>query len=234
MSGADYWVVIPAAGSSRRLGGEIRKQYLHIGNKTILEHAVHATRSHRDSAGVVVAIAADDDLWPDIDVRLPLPVRTVTGGATRARSVLAGLEHLADFCAHDQLVLVHDAARPCLSRQDLRQLLTVATGELDGAVLAVAMTDTVKRVADGRVAQTLPREDLVRAVTPQAFRLGALRSAIEAALAAGVEPTDECAAMERVGYRPRVVLGSSDNIKVTFPGDLEHAERILAQRIPSA
>lgn len=230
MSGTDYWVVIPAAGSGRRLGGGIRKQYLHIGNKTILEHAIHATRRHPDSAGVVVVIAEDDDLWPDIDTRLPLPVRTVTGGATRARSVLAGLEHLAGFCAQDQLVLVHDAARPCLSREDLHQLLAVAKTELDGAVLAVAMTDTVKRVADGRVAQTLAREDLVRAVTPQVFRLGALRSAIEAALAAGEEPTDECAAMERAGYRPRVVLGGSDNIKVTFPADMEHAEQILAKR----
>lgn len=230
MGVTDYRVVIPAAGGGRRLGGSIRKQYLHIGGRTVLEHAIHAVLDHEAAAGVVVVISPDDKLWPELNHRLTAPVESVSGGATRARSVLAGLNHLARGCGDDQLVLVHDAARPCLNRKDLAKLVEVAANDDAGALLAVTMTDTVKRVADGRVCETLNRDTLVRAVTPQAFRLGVLKAAVQEALDRGVDPTDECAAMEMAGHRPCVVTGSSDNIKVTFPDDLDHAEQILARR----
>jgi 2-C-methyl-D-erythritol 4-phosphate cytidylyltransferase len=143
--------------------------------------------------------------------------------------VLAGLERLAELATADDWVLVHDAARPCLSEVDLDRLLDALAEEPVGGLLAVPLTDTLKRAdSAGRAEATLDRAGLWCAQTPQMFRFGLLRAALSVALADGVLVTDEAAAMERSGHRPQLVEGTAGNLKVTGPGDLQLAEAVLA------
>ncbi|HUO80391.1 MAG TPA: 2-C-methyl-D-erythritol 4-phosphate cytidylyltransferase [Steroidobacteraceae bacterium] len=224
-----YWLVMPAAGRGRRMGeGErLPKQYQPLAGRTVLEHALAPFLADPACRGVVVALAAGDRHFAALPLARDPRVATVTGGAERRDSVAAGLATLrARLGAEDPWVLVHDAARPCLPRADLARLLAALPGAPDGALLALRIADTVKRAgADGRVERTVPREALHRAQTPQAFRLGAL----SAALAADPAATDEASALEAAGARPLLVAGSATNIKVTEPGDLELAGRLLGE-----
>jgi 2-C-methyl-D-erythritol 4-phosphate cytidylyltransferase len=173
-------------------------------------------------AGGVVVTAAGDRRWPRLPASIRRRVVTATGGATRARSVMQGLEALAAAAAEDW-VLVHDAARPCLPSRD----------EV-GGLLALPIAETVKLAdADGRSGRSVPRDGLWRAQTPQMFRHGLLRRALAGALEEGIEPTDEALAIERLGLRPRLIEGSPLNIKVTRPADLALARaalRLLKER----
>ncbi len=215
------WAVVPAAGRGTRFGGDVPKQYLEIAGEPLLAHTLRALLSHPGVEGAVVALAADDALWPGWDAFEGKPVRTCTGGASRAASVLAGLAALPDEVRPDDFVLVHDAARPNLSHEDLSSLLERGRADPVGAILAAPVRDTLKLAGDdGGIDATQPRERLWRALTPQLFRRLQLSRALEAALAEGVEPTDESMAMERQGARPLLVEGSADNLKVTTPGDL--------------
>jgi 2-C-methyl-D-erythritol 4-phosphate cytidylyltransferase len=145
--------------------------------------------------------------------------------------VLSGLEALADRAAADDWVLVHDAARPCLSTAEIEALFSEIGDDPVGGLLALPLADTLKRADDEhRVAATVPRAGLWRALTPQMFRYGLLREALAAAVAAGVAVTDEAAAMERAGHRPALVAGSGANLKVTTPEDLALAEAVLRAR----
>lgn len=166
--------------------------------------------------------------------KLPLvrhwKVHTAGGGATRSQSVLAGLSRVAELskggASH---VLVHDAARPCLLRQDLERLRDEASDE-HGGLLAMPMADTVKRAEGTHAAATVNRRELWRAQTPQLFRLDRLKGALEEAIAKGIDVTDEACAMEHAGYRPHLVAGRESNIKVTFPDDLALAEFWLTRQ----
>lgn len=226
------WFVVPAAGASRRMGGSTPKQYLPLAGRTVIEHALAPLLATPALAGGVVAIAADDPHWHGLPAALRARVLTVTGGAERCRSVLNGLLALATTAADDDWVLVHDAARPCLTVTDLERLIAACADDEVGGLLAAPVADTLKRAADtdARVVETVARDGLWRALTPQLFRLGLLRRALESALAAGVAPTDEAEAVERLGLRPRLVEGSAQNLKITHPADLELAERLLQQR----
>jgi len=225
------WAVIPAAGRGKRFGGEIPKQYLEIGGKTLVEHALAALLRHPRVDGAVVSLAADDVHWPAIASLHGKPVLRCVGGGERADSVLAGLRTLPAGVPRQALVLVHDAARPNLDAQDLDRLITAALDCADGALLAAPVRDTLKRAdAGSRIASTEPRDGLWRALTPQAFRLDALTSALEQARAAGVVVTDEAMAMERVGARPLLVEGREDNLKVTTPADFALAQYLLARK----
>jgi 2-C-methyl-D-erythritol 4-phosphate cytidylyltransferase len=225
------WAVIPAAGRGTRFGGDIPKQYLEAAGKPLIAHALDALLSHPDVAGAMVALAADDAHWPGLDSLRGKPVLRCTGGGERADSVLAALHALPPAVGADALVLVHDAARPNLSSDDIGRLIAAAGSDADGAILAAPVRDTLKR-ADGqaRIAGTESRDGLWRALTPQAFRRGALTLALESARAAGVVVTDEAMAMERMGVKPRLVEGREDNIKVTTPSDLALATYLLTQR----
>jgi len=224
----DVWTLVPAAGKGSRMGGGPPKQYRLLAGKPILEWSLERAAAHPRVAGVVVALAAADRHWGALSPRLEVPIRTVTGGAERCHSVLAALEHLAGAAAPGAWVLVHDAARPCLRPADLAALITQATAHPVGGLLAVPARDTMKRRAgDGTVAETVDRRELWHALTPQLFRLGALRDAITAALAAGIAVTDEAQAMELAGARPLLVPGHADNIKVTEPLDAVLAEAFL-------
>jgi len=219
------WGVVPAAGIGRRMGGDRPKQYLILSGRTVLEHSVARLLAHPQMTMVAVARRDDDPYWPTLPLAADARVIAAPGGAERMHSVLNGLRALP--AADDDWVLVHDAARPCLRRADLEALVSTLADHPVGGLLALPMADTVKRVAEEAVVETVDRSHLWRALTPQMFRYRLLRDALEAALEAGVVVTDEAQAVERRGLRPRVVAGSADNIKITHPGDLELAALFL-------
>lgn len=224
------WAVIPAAGRGARFGGEIPKQYLEIGGRPLIAHALDALLAHPTVDGAVVALAADDALWPGWTSLHGKPVLRCQGGGERADSVLAALRAIPQHIDGERLVLVHDAARPNLRVEDLNRLIAVAAQHADGALLAAPVRDTLKRADDRAcVLSTEPRERLWRALTPQAFRRGALIAALESARAAGVIVTDDAMAMERTGAKPKLVEGREDNLKVTTPADLALARYLLSQ-----
>jgi 2-C-methyl-D-erythritol 4-phosphate cytidylyltransferase len=213
--------VVPAAGRGSRFGGERAKQYVELEGEPLIAHALRALFAHPAVEGAVVALAEGDAEWPGWNAFEGKPVLACTGGATRAESVLAGLAALPDSVRADGFVLVHDAARPNLQLADLDALLERGRADPVGAILAVPVRDTLKRAGDdGGIDGTEPRERLWRALTPQLFRRMQLARALEAALADGVEVTDESMAMERQGLRPLLVEGREDNLKVTTPADL--------------
>ena len=214
------WFVIAAAGASSRFGGPVPKPYLRVAGRSLIEHALRALSRLPGVAGGVVVTAPGDRRW----LRLPKSVRrgvmTTAGGPTRALSVLNGLNALITAAAEDW-VLVHDAARPCPPRDCLDALLAQCRRDSVGGLLALPVTDTLKQAdEEGRCARTLPRERLWRAQTPQMFRHERLTRALTQALGEGYDATDEAAAIERLGLRPRLVEGSALNVKVTHPGDL--------------
>lgn len=220
------WAVLPAAGRGTRFGGDVPKQYLALHGVPLLAHALDALLAEPRMVGAVVALAPDDAHWPGWTERCGKPVRTCVGGAERAASVRAALALIDD---DDALVLVHDAARPCVATSDVSRLIDAALAQADGALLAAPVRDTLKRaMPDGRSSGTVPRDGLWRALTPQAFRAGPLRRALDACHASGIVATDEAMAMEATGARPRLVEGREDNLKVTTPADLALAAAILA------
>ncbi|WP_271680764.1 2-C-methyl-D-erythritol 4-phosphate cytidylyltransferase [Thermomonas mangrovi] len=227
------WALVPAAGSGRRFGGEVPKQYLQAAGKPLLRHALEALLAHPGIDGAVVALADGDARWPGWTTLHGKPVLACRGGAERADSVLAALAALPAGVADDALVLVHDAARPNLQAADIGALLEAAAAHPDGAILAAPVRDTLKRAdAGGRILATEPRQALWRALTPQAFRRDLLLRALQAARDAGLVATDEAMAVERLGCRPRLVEGREDNLKVTTPADLALADFLLSRRSP--
>ena len=230
-----YFLVIPAAGSGRRFAATLPKQYAVLGTSTVIEHALAPFETDPDCTGIVVVIAADDAQWPAIAARRTRLIETAPGGAERVHSVRAGLRALSHHAREDDWVMVHDAARPCFSRADLALLKKELAAHEVGGLLALPLADTLKRAANAAdppaVEGTVDRVGLWRAATPQVFRFGHLSRALDAALAANRIPTDEAQALEWAGFRPRLVAGRADNIKVTTGDDLELATAILKQRL---
>lgn len=223
------WVIVPAAGSGARFGAELPKQYQQLAGRPLIAQTLARLLAHPAIEGAMVAVGVDDARWATLGLRFDKPLLTCIGGADRADSVLAALHALPPSVVDDALVLVHDAARPCVRGDDLDRLVRAAQEDAVGALLATPVRDTLKRAdARARVVATEPREQFWRAQTPQAFRRGALIRALEQARADGVAITDEAMAMERLGLQPLLVEGSEDNIKITVAADLALAERILA------
>ena len=207
------------------------KQYLPVLGRAILQHTLERLGRYPRLRGLVVGIAADDAYWPTLAAEVPNLLTTYVGGAERAQTVLNGLRALETYAAPDDWVLVHDAARPCVRHTDIDALLAAVAGHADGGLLALPLSDTVKRADhNGCVEGTVSRAGLWRALTPQIFRLAALSDALESAMRAGVEITDEASAMEHSGARPRLVHGHADNIKITVPEDLALAELFLREQ----
>ena len=228
------WVVIPAAGVGKRMQSEVPKQYLELLGRPILVHAIERLAALPGVQGMMVAISPDDEYWPALAPAVPVPLWTTAGGVERCHSVLNALTDLGLHAQEDDWVLVHDAARPCVRRADLENLIETLKDDEVGGLLAMPVRDTMKRAEpDGRVVTTEPREGLWHALTPQMFRLGQLRHALEEAIEAEDLVTDESAAMERAGYRPRLVAGHGDNIKITRPEDLALAEFFLQRQAAS-
>ncbi len=227
------WAIVPAAGRGARFAESaptsVPKQYAPLAGATVLEWSLAALLAEPRVHGLVIALARDDAHWPAVAAKLNSPkIQSTLGGANRQDSVMNALDFLAPQAAADDWVLVHDAARPCLTAADLTALLDAVAGpgHTDGAVLAAPIVDTVKRETAGQVA-TVDRQGLWRALTPQVFAFASLRRALtEAALAGGVV-TDEAQAMERLGMRPVLVQGSPFNVKVTRGEDLAAAAGVL-------
>ncbi|MDZ7663163.1 2-C-methyl-D-erythritol 4-phosphate cytidylyltransferase [Thiohalophilus sp.] len=230
-SSLNFWCVIPAAGIGKRMGSEIPKQYLELNGRAIILHTLDRLLAHPSVNGAIVALSRHDGWWEHLDTRYAKPVTRIEGGIERCHSVLNALHELALHADDADWVLVHDAARPCLAPSDLEHLMTTLAEDEVGGLLAVPVRDTMKRAeASGRVVDTVEREGLWHALTPQMFRLGLLRSALENAIEAEQLVTDEASAMEYAGYQPLLVEGSTANIKITRPEDLALAEFYLQQQ----
>lgn len=220
-----FTVVVPAAGIGSRMGASCPKQYLPLAGKFLIEHTLERLLAHPRIERVVVAIAADDDFFPTLPVASHPRLMTTTGGCERADSVLNGLS-----LVESEWVLVHDAARPCITHQDIDRLIHAGLAG-DGAILGSRVRDTMKRSdAAGYIQKTVDRDQLWHALTPQFFRTTLLRDAIQQGQSQGLPITDEASAMELAGWRPLMVEGRADNIKVTRPEDLALAALFLSQQ----
>ncbi|MBN8454748.1 2-C-methyl-D-erythritol 4-phosphate cytidylyltransferase [Accumulibacter sp.] len=221
-----HYAIVPAAGSGSRLGGEAPKQYQLLAGRPLLHHSLATLCDCRSIERVWVVLAPDDCWWRHYDwTSLGHKLEAVfCGGATRAESVANGLRAAATVALDDDWVLVHDAARPCLSPAMITALCDELADDAVGGLLAVPVADTLKRADSGqRVARSEPRDDLWQAQTPQMFRYGLLTRV----LAEHPGGTDEASAVEAAGLRPRLVRGDASNLKVTFAGDLRLAAMIL-------
>ncbi len=226
-----YWAVLPAAGVGRRMGATMPKQYLPLAGRRVIDHSLTPLLAEPRIRGVVVALDPQDALWPSTSFAGDGRLQRVAGGAERCHSVLNALDALSERARADDWVLVHDAARPCLRDADLANLIDTLRDDPVGGILAMPVRDTMKEAdAAGRIGHTLARERLWHALTPQMFRLGLLREALQSAIAAGKLVTDDASAVELVGRAPRLVEGHADNIKITRPEDLPLAELYLTQQ----
>ncbi len=223
---ARYFALLPAAGVGARMGAAHPKQYLDIHARPMIWHAIRAFERHAAIARVYVVLSPDDDWWDGYDwSAFGKLVVLRCGGATRAESVLNGLRACAGEVDADDWMLVHDAARPCLSQALLDKLLAQLDADPVGGLLAAPVADTLKRQsADGRVAETVPRAGLWGAQTPQMFRHGRL---LQALAKVGSEVTDEASALEALGLAPKLVESDLTNLKVTYPRDLDVAAWLL-------
>ena len=227
MGKATYWVIIPAAGVGSRMRADRPKQYLPLAGRTVLEHTLTIFLDHPAIDGVMLALAGDDPWWPTLQLQHPR-LQLCEGGAERCDTVLNALDALNGQASAEDWVLVHDAARPCLRREDLDRLMATLQGHPCGGLLGVPIADTIKRTnPQHEVEATVPREQMWRALTPQMFRYTALREALQQALAKGLHVTDDASAMELAGQRPLMVEGDGGNIKITRPEDLSLAEHYL-------
>ncbi|MGA2776601.1 MAG: 2-C-methyl-D-erythritol 4-phosphate cytidylyltransferase [Steroidobacteraceae bacterium] len=226
------WAVVPAAGRGMRFSpgtaDPVPKQYAPLLGRSVFEWTLRRLLAEPRVQMVVAVVARDDEYWPALGGKLDTPrLRSAIGGASRQQSVINGLGFLADHAAAGDWVLVHDAARPCLTSRELESLFAALDRGAPGAVLGAPLVDTIKREQGGAIAQTVDRQGLWRALTPQVFEFAQLRDALEQAERAAITVTDEAQAMELLGHRPALVAGSPFNIKVTRPEDLEAAARIL-------
>lgn len=209
------------------MDSELPKQYLPLLDKPLIHHTLSVFAAHPAIARIFVVLSPEDDHWTACASEKITVLRC--GGVTRAETVLNGLNAMAGVVEAQDWVLVHDAARPCLSRELLDRLLDELQHDPVGGLLAVPVADTLKRAGqDNRVDHTVPRAGLWRAQTPQMFRHGLLRQALQAIGTAA--PTDEAQAVEFLGYAPKLVLGDGHNLKVTYPEDLAMASLILGNR----
>ena len=216
--------IVPAGGSGARLGAEIPKQYLEIAQKTVLHHTLNALSQVTAIEHIFIAVQADDQRASTIASEFDRVSVSPTAGATRAETVSNTLTSIQKLVQRDAWVLVHDAARPCVTREAIDRLMQASMSNGVGGLLAVPVADTMKRADSmNRVAETVARENLWRAQTPQMFRFETLSHA----LAAAPDATDESQAVEAIGLSPALVMGEVSNIKITYSDDLAFAELFL-------
>ena len=232
------WAIVPAAGIGKRMQSVIPKQYMSLNGRPVIEHTINALLQNENITGLVIALQPDDAYWPDIQITSNKPVLLAAGGEQRSDSVLNAINelfHYQDFNKDTDWVMVHDAVRPCLCQQDIDKLATEVTGT-SGGLLALPVRDTMKRqktsdLAQVTVAETVERENLWHALTPQYFPALSLKKALQAAQQNNLPITDESSAMELAGYSPHLVEGKEDNIKITRPDDLRLAGLYLQSQL---
>lgn len=220
------FAVIAAAGAGKRMGASLAKQYLPLAGQPLIVHALEALRAWPRLHSLTLVLAPDDPWRAQLASQFP-EIQLAVGGAERADSVWAGIEAVQTQATEHDWLLVQDAARPCLTRQDLELLWHELQQDPVGGLLAMPVRDTMKRAEAGRVVTTLCRDALWHALTPQMFRYGLLREALAQARQQGIAITDEASAIELLGRQPKLVWGRFDNLKVTYPQDLPLAELYL-------
>ena len=228
------WAIIPAAGSSKRMGTDVPKQYQTIHSITVIEASIACFLRHSKIEGIIVALHANDSRWSVLDISKHQTIQTVTGGATRAESVSLALKKLVRITSKDDFVLVHDAARPCLIDADLGYLIQQLINTEIGGILATPVVDTIKKVSQIKnskmlIDKTLDRKNLWKALTPQMFRISILDQALDYCFENNINITDEASAVEAIGKEVRLVQGRADNIKITQQDDILLAEAIYKQ-----
>lgn len=240
-SSDDLWAVVPAAGQGTRLPSAYPKQYLELKGRCLLQRAIDTLSKLPNLKGVVVVLSQDDSLWPELAASEYPHVMTTVGGASRAESVLAGLKMVCEQSQSDTaMVMVHDAARAMTSVDDILRLISrVSQAPEQGGLLATKVQDTLKRSTpstDGQVqpiiAETVSREELWQAQTPQIFQANILLECLvknQQAIAAG-DITDEACAMERLGYTPALVEALQPNFKITHARDFDMALALIELR----
>lgn len=227
-----FIVVVPAAGVGKRMLASCPKQYLTIGNQTILSHTVNRLLSHKNITKVILALSDDDDYFPQSALANNPNIIRVSGGKDRVDSVLSGLQVIND----QEWVLVHDAARPCVTHDDIDKLIQQCLSNNNGGLLSAPVVDTMKLAIDKNsnettgVRETIDRSHLWHAFTPQMFKVTDLKHAIEQAQKKGLVITDESSAIESIGLPCLLVSGRRDNIKITRPEDLVLADFYLKQQ----
>ena len=235
------WAVMPAAGVGRRMSADLPKQYMTLAGVTIIQRTLSAIAACGLCEGLVLVLSVDDDRFasdvlPQLDATVRERLQVVEGGSDRAASVLAGVESLGGRAGDSDWVLVHDVARPLVSAGDIdnlyRQVTRRASDDIAGGILAERLHDTIKRATthgegSAEIARSEDRALLWAAQTPQLFRIGQLRAALQSARDAGVVVTDEAMAIERAGGRVLLVAGSAANLKITTRRDLALAKLLL-------
>jgi 2-C-methyl-D-erythritol 4-phosphate cytidylyltransferase len=225
-----FWGIVPAAGVGKRMQADRPKQYLNLNGKTVIEQTLSRLIAAEVFTNVVVAISTEDPYWPELAISNHKCILTEPGGKERADSVLSALIALESQAADNDWVLVHDAARPCITTGDILQQIEQLKDDDVGGILALASHDTLKNVAHMTINETLDRRFIWRALTPQMFRYAALIDALQDAAEKDSVVTDEASALELKGLKPKIVEGRPDNIKVTRPEDLALAKFYLEQQ----
>ncbi len=222
------WAVVPAAGVGARVGAHLPKQYLHLSGKPLISYTLDALLNCDFISGVSIAVSNEDQYWSDLTQTSHTKFKQCIGGKNRADSVLAGIRSLDKADDHDW-VMVHDAARPCITTEQLASLYASLCHTEQGGLWAIPVADTLKYVEGQQSLRTIDRSAVWRAQTPQMFRIGTLRNALNKALSHNTNITDEASAMELSGFRPEIIEGFTQNIKVTYANDVKLAEFYLAQ-----
>ena len=227
MASDNLWAIVPAAGIGSRMQAKIPKQYLSLHGKTVIEHTLQRLISHSSIKGIIVAIAKHDTYWQTLSFENSA-IYTVTGGSNRAESVLNALHKLATLVSDNPWALVHDAVRPCLRHHDIDRMISHLNSHPVGGILGMPISDTIKRTnACCVITDTIERQGLWRAATPQMFHLQALTHALETAKQKNIVVTDEASAMAIMGLKAKMIAGYEDNIKITLPQDLALADLFL-------
>ena len=226
-----YWGIVPAAGVGKRMQADRPKQYLTLTGTTVIEQTLSRLLQVKQLSAVVVAISKEDPFWPNLQISRNPRILTAPGGKERADSVLSALNSIAEQAADDDWVLVHDAARPCITQEDIELLIKELSTHDVGGILALASHDTLKAVnEDLTISETVDRSKIWRALTPQMFRYRALKNALQEAADKDWVMTDDASAMELQGKQPKIIAGRADNLKITRPEDLALAKFYLEQQ----
>ncbi len=224
-----FWAIVPAAGVGKRMNADRPKQYLELAGKTVIEHTLTRLLQAKVFSAVAVAISTEDPYWPDLAISNHTNIITAPGGKERADSVLSALKAIREQAADKDWVLVHDAARPCITCSDIHQLIEKLGDDEVGGILALSSHDTLKNVEGCNILSTLDRSHIWRALTPQMFRYGMLKTALQESQGNSAI-TDEASALEIKGLQPKIVEGRPDNIKITRPEDLALAQFYLERQ----
>ena len=228
---SNFVAIIPAAGDSSRYSGEVPKQFLRVDGRTVLELSIKPLLDFSECLGVCVLVPPQDQYHKALEITDNPKIFVVEGGTSRIDSVAKGVKFWQQSGLSYDYILIHDAARPCLRSSVIQQLLDSIDGEVDGVVLGMPCSDTIKKVSakGSLILNTLDRSKLWRAFTPQIFRKEVLqKNSLEENI--GKEFTDEASLVEANGGKLKMVKGFEDNIKLTFPEDLGLIKSILSSQ----